>query len=212
MNGTARQIIFDYWGLTHGTARVYINVTGPMGFRLDGVDTMQQTIKPTSVEITINLSSMHLVTKGPRDGSWNAQCIVDLTRLEPEIVARLAVHGLVQKIADAASGAKTEAEAIGLMEKVREALYAGDWTVRTASVGVTDEQAALINAVGKLIRNTDKRKEYNAKGIADKLAIAEKNRAQVTDDMLDAELGAIIAKREERARIAELRNSVSIEF
>lgn len=88
--------------------------------------------------IKIDLPESHTVTKGPRDKSWLASVSVDVTKLSPEIVARLAVHGLHQKIADAASGAETEAEAVASMQKAVDAVLAGEWTQRTGGGGVDE--------------------------------------------------------------------------
>ena len=72
---------------------------------------------------------------------------VDTTKLSDELIAELVVHGLVQKVSDAASQAKAIAdksddsvEAITeqLMLKARDALYAGDWTRRGAGAGIDD--------------------------------------------------------------------------
>lgn len=88
--------------------------------------------------IKIDLPAEHTVTKGPRDKSWTSAVSVDLGKLSPEIVARLAVHGLHQKIADAASGAETEAEATASMQKAVDAILAGEWTQRTGGGGVDE--------------------------------------------------------------------------
>lgn len=73
---------------------------------------------------------------------------VDVTKLSADIIAKLVVHGLTQKVADAASGAKKIAEESGgdvgdvtenLMAKAVDALVAGDWSTRTAGEGVSIE-------------------------------------------------------------------------
>jgi hypothetical protein len=89
--------------------------------------------------IKINLPDAHTVTKGPRDKSWNASVTVDVTALSADIVARLVIHGLHQKIADAAAGATDEAEAVAAMQKAIDAVIAGDWTSRVAGAGVDEE-------------------------------------------------------------------------
>lgn len=89
--------------------------------------------------IKIDLPETHTATKGPRDKSWEAVSVtVDVTKLAPEIIARLAVHGLQQKLADAASQSKTADEAIGAMQKAADALLAGEWASRVAGSGVDD--------------------------------------------------------------------------
>lgn len=94
----------------------------------------------------IELPTSHTVTKGPRDKSWNASVAVDVTKLSAEIVAKLAVHGLHQKIADAAAGAQTQDEAEAAMGKAVDALLAGDWSSRTAGEGV-DERTRVARSV-----------------------------------------------------------------
>lgn len=88
--------------------------------------------------IKITLPDTHTVTKGPRDKAWLASVTCDVTKLSPEIVARLAMHGLHQKVADAAAGATNEAEASSAMQKAVDAVIAGDWTSRTAGAGVDE--------------------------------------------------------------------------
>ena len=91
--------------------------------------------------------------------------IVQTEQLTEPMVANLVSHGLVQKIGDAAAGATGEAGfkgqklrelgkdeaakvadvANGLMQKVLDQLYAGDWRVATRSD--TDPLAVYIRAV-----------------------------------------------------------------
>jgi hypothetical protein len=102
--------------------------------------------------IKIDLPESHTVTKGPRDKAWTASVTVDLAKLSPEIVARLAVHGLQQKIADAASGAATADEANAAMNKAVDAILAGEWTSRTAGEGVSEEVAVGRMVVRKAVK------------------------------------------------------------
>lgn len=81
---------------------------------------------------------MHTVTKGPRDKSWLASVTVDETKLSKDIRERLMLHGLHQKIADAASGATNEAEAIAAMQKAADAILAGEWSSRGSGEGVDE--------------------------------------------------------------------------
>lgn len=89
---------------------------------------------------SIELVGEHTVTKGPRDKSWSASASVDLAALSPDIVRALALHGLQQKIADAASGAQTADEAGAAMSKAVNAILAGEWSSRVAGSGVGEEQ------------------------------------------------------------------------
>lgn len=81
-------------------------------------------------------------------GSRGVTVTVDVTKLSPAILAELALHGLTQKVADAASQAKSVAEETGAtveavtlssMQKAVDSLIAGDWTRRTSGGGVDEE-------------------------------------------------------------------------
>lgn len=96
--------------------------------------------------IKIDLPASHTVSKGPRDRSWSASVTCDVTALSADIVARLAIHGLHQKVADAAAGATNEAEAAAAMQKAVDAIVAGEWTSRTAGDGV-DERTRVARSV-----------------------------------------------------------------
>lgn len=89
-------------------------------------------------KLTIEIVDTHEVTKGARGEDWLARVSVDTAKLPADIVAKLAIHGLHQKIADAASGSKTEAEAQAAMEKALDALLEGNWTSRSAGEGVSE--------------------------------------------------------------------------
>lgn len=167
------------------------------------------------MQYTINLEGLHTVTKSPRSGDWTASFAVDLAKLPPEMVARLAVHGLQQKIADAASGAKDKDEAFAAMAKAGDAILAGQWAVRAAASGVTDEQIALVNLVAGILSG-DKRKEFNGKSMADRVAIADKNAGKFTKLQISNEVTKIVRKREERAAdraaLEALRGGIEIDF
>ena len=96
--------------------------------------------------IKIELPESHTVTKGPRGGAWQASVSVDIGKLSADIIARLAVHGLHQKIADAAAGSETLDEANAAMQKAIDGLLAGEWTQRTGSGGV-DERTRVARSV-----------------------------------------------------------------
>jgi hypothetical protein len=106
----------------------------------------------------IELPTSHTVTKGPRDKSWMASATVDVASLTPDIVAKLAVHGLQQKIADAAAGATNEAEATAAMQKAIDALVKGEWTSRTAGEGVSETVL-----VARMITRSVVKAKYGAK-------------------------------------------------
>lgn len=97
---------------------------------------------------TITLEGMATFTKGPRDKAWQAAVTMDLGELSSDIVARLAMHGLQQKIADAASGAQTLDEATAAMQKAADAVLAGEWSSRVAGGGV-DEETTVARSIVK---------------------------------------------------------------
>lgn len=87
---------------------------------------------------------------------------VDISRLSPDIIARAAIHGLTQKIADAAANATKLAEdsdstaeeiAVELMMKVRDALYAGEWSSRGAASGVDEETRVARSVVRAAVKD-----------------------------------------------------------
>lgn len=100
----------------------------------------------------IELNGSHTVTKGPRDKSWSASVTVDLAALSPDMVAKLAVHGLQQKIADAASGATTLDEATADMQKAADAILAGTWTSRGTGSGVDEETRVARIVVRRVVK------------------------------------------------------------
>jgi 5,10-methenyltetrahydromethanopterin hydrogenase len=167
--------------------------------------------------IKIELPESMTVTKGPRNKSWSASVGVDLSKLSPEMVARLAVHGAHQKIADAASGATTADEATASMQKAADAIIAGTWTSRTAGAGV-DEETRVARIV---VRNAVKAK-FGSKspewakftGMSDDEQVAKLD--SIREANADAFMPAITAEMERRAKAAAdrsgLAKSVSIEL
>lgn len=81
------------------------------------------------MNVTIELPDTHTVT------SRDLSVTIDLAKLSPELIARAVLHGLTQKIADAAAGAAKIAGPDGdvaatgqaLMQKVVDQLEAGEW-------------------------------------------------------------------------------------
>lgn len=100
-------------------------------------------------EHTITLDGEFVIAKGPRGGDWRAETTVDLAAVPASIIKDLTLHGLKQKVADAASGAKTEAEAQGAMDKALAAILAGEWSSRVAGAGV-DERARVQRQVARI--------------------------------------------------------------
>lgn len=101
---------------------------------------------------TIELAGDFTVSKGPRDKAWLAVCTVDLAALPESIVRDLALHGLKQKIADAASGATNETDASAAMDKAALAILAGEWSTRGEGSAVdefTREARKLVRTIYK---------------------------------------------------------------
>lgn len=92
------------------------------------------------------------VKKGPRDKSWQAEASIDVGKLSPEIVATLAMHGLHQKIADAAAGATNADEAQASMAKAIDALLAGTWSSRGSGEGVDEETRVARSVVRQAVK------------------------------------------------------------
>lgn len=125
------------------------------------------------MEIQINIADTHEVT------SRGKVVTVDLTKLSDEIVAKLVLHGLTQKVADAAAGAlgaampdydnATKAErkawaeanadviaehAVEQMQAVADRLQSGEWGVERGNggAGLTSEQTAIIAVADELLK------------------------------------------------------------
>lgn len=135
---------------------------------------------------TINLEGAFNVSKGPRGGAWRASVAIDLGALSSDIVARLIEHGLKQKVADAASGAETEAEASAAMQQAADAILAGDWTSRRAGDGVDEE-----TSVGRMIVRNALKTKWGAK------STQWANFGGLSDDEQDAKLDSIRADNAE---------------
>jgi hypothetical protein len=82
---------------------------------------------------------------------------LDTKVLSAEIIARLAVHGATQKVADAASGAaKMEGDVadntVALMGNAVAALVAGEWSQRTGGAGVDEETRVARSVVRSAVK------------------------------------------------------------
>lgn len=95
----------------------------------------------------------------------------DLTKVNNDVARELFLHGIVQKVGDAAAG-KSGIEADSAMAKVADALYAGEWSSRGAGEPdwVQHARAILREKVKakagkewttfKAIKEQDRRNEY----------------------------------------------------
>lgn len=103
-------------------------------------------------KFAIETPETYSVSKGPRDKSWQATCTIDVGKLSAEIMAKLAMHGLHQKIADAAAGSTTQAEAEASMQKAADALLAGEWSSRVAGDGASAETLVARSVVRSAVK------------------------------------------------------------
>lgn len=118
-------------------------------------------------KFTIELIDSHVVS------SRNVNVAIDISKLSPEIVAKLVLHGLTQKVGDSAASALkdagfsgtafkdlTEAEQATVATKAREAMeatrdqiMAGEWTTRVAGGASVDPLTARIRKLfGAVLR------------------------------------------------------------
>lgn len=95
------------------------------------------------MEMKVNLPATHEVS------SRGKTVTVDMSKLDADMIAKLALHGLTQKVADAAAGAKKAAgedasdETIAdtgyqLMDAVAKRLESGDWGAERGGGAASD--------------------------------------------------------------------------
>lgn len=194
-------VINMLWGLT-GCGELCHTIGAAMVPRLLELNIM--TIK-------IDLPATHTVTKGPRDKSWQSELEIDVSKLSPEIVARLAIHGLHQKIADAASAAKTQEDADAAMGKAMDALLAGEWAQRSGGGGVDEFTRVARMIVRKAFKDANgpdskERKAFLDLDSADQDAKLDEwfaaNEATFRP-VVEAEVASRKAERERRAKLAK---------
>lgn len=161
-------------------------------------------------KVSIELAGDFAVSKGSRADGWNVTAKLDLAKLPTELALPLLLHGLKQKIADAASGAKTEAEAQASMDKAITALLAGEWSSRGASEGV-DEATKVARQItrevlkAKVGAKSEAWATFTGLGDAEQNAkldeLFAKNSAKL-QPAVDAKLAELKAARERKAKIA----------
>lgn len=142
-----------------------------------------------------------------------ATVAVDVTALTPDLVAKLALHGLKQKVADAAAGAKAFAEennmtvadaASNLMQKVVDRLHEGDWGAeRGAGAGVSlgygaAVDAAIISIMRPAVKGADKAWYKDAKEADRKARCAE-----AFEGLSDEQQAGIVRTAEARVAAAK---------
>lgn len=159
------------------------------------------------VQITINLPAEIGIARA------GTSVTVDVTKISATIWARLAEHGLVQKVGDSAAGSAKASEEAGMpqtdfarqvMLKTLDTLMKGDWGVARASgvdeftkVGLRLTEVAIVAAKGKEWAKsmTD---EAKAEYVAEKFA---KNREKLTP-AIEKEIARLEAQRAEKKAIA----------
>lgn len=147
------------------------------------------------METKINLPATHEVS------SRGKTVTVDLAKLSPDMIAKLALHGLTQKVADAAAGAKKAAgedaddatiadTGWNLMDAVAKRLEAGDWGAERGGGATADPldkwRLAVMRDIMKTPKGAALKAKHDAIDSADQkarrellLAIAAKNAAIV---------------------------------
>jgi hypothetical protein len=89
------------------------------------------------------------------EGTTAAVLKFDSNELSDVIKANLSMHGLSQKLGDAAAGKEGE-EAVKSINTVWEGLKKGDWTVR-APAGEKVSKKSIVEAIGNLSENEQKK-------------------------------------------------------
>lgn len=148
---------------------------------------------------------------------------VETGKLSPEIIAELVQHGLTQKVADAASAAKSVAEEAGeeveavtesLMTKARDGLYAGEWSRRSG--GGVDEETRIARMVTRRLVKIKFGSKSEEWATFTGLETAEQNAKldewfAANEKALAPERDAEIARRKEAAE-AKRKAKAKVEF
>ena len=159
---------------------------------------------------TIELEGAFVVTKGPRNGDWRAEASIDLAAIPAGLVRELLLHGLKQKVADAAAGATGADTAMGLMQKAIDAVLAGEWSSRAVGGGVderkrVERQIARTALKAKLGGTSAGWKEFAGLSDADQSAkldgIYAKNAAKLLP-AVDSKLALLAQERADKAALA----------
>jgi len=160
---------------------------------------------------TIDLDGTFVVAKGPRNGDWKAEVAIDLAVIPTSIARDLLLHGLKQKVADAASGAQTEAEAQGAMQKAVDAVLAGEWSSR--GEGVSDRTKVERAVARDVLRAKLDKAEWKA--FTEESTMQQNKRLDDIYAKNAAKLSPVVDKRiadaaKERAERAALVDAVDI--
>lgn len=169
--------------------------------------------------MNINLPASLVVT------SREQSVTLDLGKLSPELIARAALHGLTQKIADAAAGAKKAAEesdgamtveeaTASLMQAVVDTLEGGSWgRERGAASGLSERDRMARKVVGDWFRDaygkeTPERIKYNEADSAGRYAIIDKIWADNEAAFADAVDDALEAERAKKGKLAAIKVAI----
>jgi hypothetical protein len=177
---------------------------------------MQSSIMESNImaKFTIEVADELIIGKGPRDKSWRATHLVPVKNLPVHIVNELFGYGLKQKLADAASQATNESEALAAMQKACDAMLKGEWSSRGAGISADPETIALVRLVAKAIAKEDK-KAWNELSGSEQIAKANEYRDAFASD-IPGELALMESEAKRKAeailRQAELAKRVSIKL
>jgi hypothetical protein len=120
-----------------------------------------------------------------------------LASLPVEMIQELTMHGLVQKVGDAAAG-KSGDDATAAMDKVHDALREGNWGVKRSGSGgdgLTDIQRAIIAIADESIPAKDWKRKID--GWADMTTL--ERRAAKWAILADMDTSALEAEAKRRA-------------
>lgn len=170
------------------------------------------------MKITIELPALLAITS--REQSVN----LAVDKLSADIIARAVLHGLTQKVADAAAGAKRLAEesenmtveeaTVSLMQGVVDTLEGGSWgRERGAASGLSERDRMARSIVGDWFRTTyakgtPERDKYNDADSVGRYAIIDKIWADNADAFGPAVDEALEAEKRKRAGLAKIAVSI----
>jgi hypothetical protein len=120
---------------------------------------------------------------------------VDFSELSKEMIAKLALHGLKQKLADSAASSLTDAERIEKISGTADNLRAGVWN--STGGGTT---SLLVEAIARVKKCTIEQAQMAVDGLDDEKEKAVKNNAQIK-----------LAIAQIKTERAEARAKVSVE-
>jgi len=143
------------------------------------------------MKVTIEIADEITVGKGPRDKSWRAETTVKVGELSSDILARLLTYGIVQKTADSASTATTQAEAQSMIDAARDGFIAGTWSQRGSGGSGVD----LATRLGRSIVRAEAKRSMGTKS-ADWIAftaLSDADQLAKLDELIAANQTAVDA-------------------